>query len=135
MLLLIRCAIEPQPAISHTDLRTERGAHGVGINVAGLLRFFARRRITLNKVRACPGAEPPRRSEASVGVVPRPARPRSASPVAIERWAAAMQEEPARSRPAFAVGVARAETVEGGLTGFTDEHRSILWGEREHAAG
>ena len=31
------------------------------------------------------------------------------------------------------VGVARAETIEGGLTGFTDEHRAILWGDRQHA--
>jgi GST-like protein len=52
---------------------------------------------------------------------------------AIERWAAAMQERPA-VRVGLAVGVARIETVEGGLTGFTDEHRSILWGERQHAA-
>lgn len=52
---------------------------------------------------------------------------------AIERWAAAMQERPA-VRTGLAVAVARAETVEGGLVGFTDEHRSILWGERQHAA-
>ena len=26
----------------------------------------------------------------------------------------------------------RAETIEGGLTGFTDEHRAILWGDRQH---
>lgn len=31
------------------------------------------------------------------------------------------------------VGTARAETIEGGLTGFTDEHRAILWGDRQHA--
>jgi GST-like protein len=52
---------------------------------------------------------------------------------AIERWAAAMQERPA-VQVGLAVGVARVETVEGGLTGFTDEHRSILWGDRQHAA-
>jgi GST-like protein len=51
----------------------------------------------------------------------------------VERWAAAMQERPA-VKAGLAVGVARAETVEGGLSGFTDEHRSILWGERQHAA-
>lgn len=51
----------------------------------------------------------------------------------IERWAAAMMARPA-VKQGMKVGVARAETIEGGLTGFTDEHRSILWGERQHAA-
>ncbi|RVT94183.1 glutathione S-transferase family protein [Sphingomonas crocodyli] len=51
----------------------------------------------------------------------------------IEHWAAAMQARPAVAT-GLTVGIARAETVEGGLTGFTDEHRSILWGERQHAA-
>lgn len=51
----------------------------------------------------------------------------------IERWAGAMLERPA-VKTGMAVGTARAETVEGGLTGFTDEHRSILWGDRQHAA-
>ena len=37
-------------------------------------------------------------------------------------------------RDGMAVGVPRPETIEGGLNGFTDEHRSILWGERQHAA-
>ena len=40
------------------------------------------------------------------------------------------------ARPAvgegMVMGMARAETIERGLTGFTDEHRSILWGERQH---
>ncbi len=49
----------------------------------------------------------------------------------IDRWATAMLERLA-VRTGMAVGVARAETIEGGLTGFTDEHRSILWGERQH---
>ena len=51
----------------------------------------------------------------------------------IERWASAM-----RARPAVVeglnVGVARAETVAGGLQGFTDVHRAILWGDRQHVA-
>lgn len=51
----------------------------------------------------------------------------------IERWSAAMMARPA-VKEGMKVGVARAETIEGGLTGFTDEHRSILWGERQHAA-
>lgn len=50
-----------------------------------------------------------------------------------ERWAKAMLARPAVEE-GLKVGVARAETIEGGLTGFTDEHRSILWGERQHAA-
>jgi len=52
---------------------------------------------------------------------------------ALERWAAAMQARPAVQR-GLAVGTARVETIEGGLQGFTDEHRSILWGERQHFA-
>lgn len=50
-----------------------------------------------------------------------------------ERWAKAMLARPAVEK-GLKVGVARAETIEGGLTGFTDEHRSILWGERQHAS-
>jgi len=34
----------------------------------------------------------------------------------------------------MALGQARPETIEGGMQGFNDEHRSILWGERQHAA-
>ena len=49
----------------------------------------------------------------------------------VERWSAAMLARPA-AREGMKVGVARAETIEGGFTGFTDEHRSILWGERQH---
>lgn len=51
----------------------------------------------------------------------------------VERWGAAMLERPA-VREGMKVGIAREETIEGGLTGFTDEHRSILWGDRQHAA-
>jgi GST-like protein len=50
----------------------------------------------------------------------------------IERWAAAMMARPA-VREGLKVGVARPEVIEGGLQGFTDEHRAILWGDRQHA--
>jgi GST-like protein len=50
----------------------------------------------------------------------------------IERWAAAMLARPAVAE-GMAVGVVPAAIIEGGLQGFTDEHRSILWGERQHA--
>jgi GST-like protein len=50
----------------------------------------------------------------------------------VDRWGAAMLERPAVAE-GMTVGVARAETIEGGLTGFTDEHRAILWGDRQHA--
>ncbi|HMO75907.1 MAG TPA: glutathione S-transferase N-terminal domain-containing protein [Sphingopyxis sp.] len=50
----------------------------------------------------------------------------------VDRWGAAMLERPAVAE-GMTVGVARAETIEGGLTGFTDAHRSILWGDRQHA--
>jgi GST-like protein len=50
----------------------------------------------------------------------------------VDRWGAAMLERPAVAE-GMAVGVARAETIEGGLSGFTDEHRAILWGDRQHA--
>ena len=46
---LILGAIERQPDITLVDLRTELAGHGVAISVAGLWRFFARRRITLKK--------------------------------------------------------------------------------------
>lgn len=51
----------------------------------------------------------------------------------VERWAAAMLARPA-VRAGMDTGLARQETIEGGLSGFTDEHRSILWGERQHGA-
>jgi transposase len=44
---LILGAVERQPDITLADLRTELAGHGVMISVAGLWRFFARRRITL----------------------------------------------------------------------------------------
>ena len=51
----------------------------------------------------------------------------------IARWGEAMLARPA-VRDGMAVGVARPETIEGGLAGFGDEHRSILWGDRQHDA-
>ncbi|MBW8297682.1 glutathione S-transferase N-terminal domain-containing protein [Sphingopyxis sp.] len=50
----------------------------------------------------------------------------------VDRWGTAMLERPAVAE-GIKVGVARAETIEGGLSGFTDEHRAILWGDRQHA--
>jgi GST-like protein len=51
----------------------------------------------------------------------------------IERWAAGLLARPAVAE-GMAIGMARAEVIEGGLKGFTDEHRAILWGDRQHAA-
>ena len=51
----------------------------------------------------------------------------------VARWGTAMLARPAVAE-GMKVGVARPETIEGGLDGFSDEHRSILWGERQHAA-
>lgn len=48
---LILDVIERQPDITLADLRTALAGHGVAISVAGLWRFFARRRITLKKSR------------------------------------------------------------------------------------
>lgn len=50
----------------------------------------------------------------------------------IKRWGEMMLARPAVGA-GMKVGVARAETIEGGLTGLTDEHRSILWGDRQHS--
>jgi GST-like protein len=50
----------------------------------------------------------------------------------VERWAEAMLARPAVAE-GMKVGVARPEVIEGGLQGFTDEHRAILWGDRQHA--
>lgn len=51
---LILGAIERQPDITLADLRAELAGHGIAISVAGLWRFFARRRITLKKSRGIP---------------------------------------------------------------------------------
>lgn len=50
----------------------------------------------------------------------------------LDRWADALMQRPAVQR-GLAVGVARKEVIEGGLQGFTDAHREILWGDRQHA--
>ncbi|MCC2602488.1 glutathione S-transferase family protein [Sphingopyxis yananensis] len=50
----------------------------------------------------------------------------------VDRWGQAMLARPAVAE-GLAVGTARAETIEGGLQGFTDEHRAILWGDRQHS--
>jgi GST-like protein len=51
----------------------------------------------------------------------------------VERWFAQMMARPAVAA-GNAIGVPRKETVAGGLQGFTDEHRNILWGDRQHVA-
>jgi GST-like protein len=50
----------------------------------------------------------------------------------LERWSAAMYARAAVAE-GMKVGTARKETIEGGMDGFSDEHRSILWGDRQHA--
>ncbi len=49
----------------------------------------------------------------------------------VARWIEAMQRRPA-VQAGLAVGTARPETVQGGLQGFSDAHRDILWGDRQH---
>jgi GSH-dependent disulfide-bond oxidoreductase len=51
----------------------------------------------------------------------------------LHRWAAALKARPAvpRGMDVFRERV-RAETVEGGMKGFKDEHRSILFGAAQH---
>lgn len=51
----------------------------------------------------------------------------------MERWQEALLRRPAVAE-GLRAGTAREETIEGGLKGFTDEHRSILWGDRQHSA-
>jgi GST-like protein len=51
----------------------------------------------------------------------------------LKRWADLVGARPAVQRGA-ATGEARKETIAGGLDGFNDEHRSILFGERQYAA-
>lgn len=45
----------------------------------------------------------------------------------VERWAQAMLQRPAVVE-GLAVGVARADTIEGRLHGFTDDHHAIFGG-------
>ena len=50
-------ALERKSDITLADLRDELAGHGIGVSVAGLWRFFRRRRITLKKR---PGMRPSR---------------------------------------------------------------------------
>ena len=50
-------ALEQKSDIPLADLRAELAGHGIGVSVAGLWRFFKRRRITLKKR---PGTRPNR---------------------------------------------------------------------------
>jgi transposase len=50
-------ALERKSDITLADLRAELAGHGIGVSVAGLWRFFKRRRITLKKR---PGMRPSR---------------------------------------------------------------------------
>ena len=59
---LILGAIERQPDITLADLRSDLAGHGIAISVAGLWRFFSRRRITLKK---SPGMQPSRTAPTS----------------------------------------------------------------------
>jgi|TARA_R110002074_G_C12293153_1_gene644274 transposase len=42
-------ALERKSDITLADLRAELAGHGIGVSIAGLWRFFKRRRITLKK--------------------------------------------------------------------------------------
>lgn len=46
---VILAAIARQPDITLADLRAELAGSGIAVSIAGLWRFFARRRITLKK--------------------------------------------------------------------------------------
>jgi transposase len=46
---LILGAIERKPDITLADLRSELAGRGIAVSVAGLWRFFARRKITVKK--------------------------------------------------------------------------------------
>ena len=50
-------ALERKSDITLADLRAELAGHGIGVSIAGLWRFFKRRRITLKKR---PGMPPSR---------------------------------------------------------------------------
>lgn len=50
-------ALERKSDITLSDLRAELAGHGIGVSIAGLWRFFKRRRITLKKR---PGIRPSR---------------------------------------------------------------------------
>ena len=46
---MILGVLERKSDITLADLRDELAGHGIGVSVAGLWRFFQRRRITLKK--------------------------------------------------------------------------------------
>ena len=71
---VILAAVEGKPDITLVELRDLLATQGVAVAVSTLWRFFARRKITLKKVRACSGAEPSRRPQPQAGLVRRPAR-------------------------------------------------------------
>src|SRR5215208_6912879 len=77
---LILGLVEATPDITLEELRTALAARGVAVGYGSLWRFFARRRITRKKG---PRTRPSRRgrtSEATSGVVRRPARSRPRAP-------------------------------------------------------
>lgn len=59
----------------------------------------------------------------------------SARHPSLARWCAELAERPAVAR-GMEVGreFVRPETIEGGLSGLTDEQRSVLFGARQYAA-
>ncbi len=77
---LILGAVEEKSDITLAELQALLAKHGVAVAVSTLWRFFARRKITLKKVRPCGGAGPSRRPEAKAGLVRQPARSPSRAP-------------------------------------------------------
>ena len=73
----ILAAIERQPDSTLAELREMLAGRGVTVSIATLWRFFARHGITRKKDRPRERAGPPRRPEASRGMVRGSARPRS----------------------------------------------------------
>jgi len=63
----------------------------------------------------------------------RQAEARAAEFPHLKRWADLVGARPTVQR-GYATGEARKETIAGGLDGFDDEHRSILFGERQYGA-
>ena len=104
---LILGAIERQPDITLADLRSELAGRGIAVSVAGLWRFFARRKITVKKVRACGGAGPSRRAEAARGMVRGPTRPRSRT-LGVHRRDRRQHQDGAAARSGAAAGSACA---------------------------
>jgi len=76
---VILAAVEERPDITLAELRELLAGHGVGVAISTLWRFFARRKITLKKVRACRGAGSSRRSQPPPDLVRQSARSRPAA--------------------------------------------------------